>query len=721
MHKSKYLILFFILGILSFTMFVPEMAVAENSPEKLSPSHVSYSINISPQNKRVTQSEDVYFAASGSMLNLAGTQLKWSLGNHNITELDKGKKVRVYTAKMKPGRYQLNLTGTYDPSKAGRRSSLKPLTPFKQTKITKTATATLIVMPRRFKPLDPKKGTIVPPVALKASISSNQSQNKVTKGESVTFKARINTSKATLIWKLDGKTVSEKSLAFHVNTRDLSAGMHTVTLEAYLNQGGLGTQKKVVSKKLIVLSGPTPKATYQNDAKATVIRPKLIPPTVSPASAPLLLPKSTEVFADRPSLPANDTKADTTHSPDNGSAVAEEHERRLKLLEQERRLKLLVNTKRSVELEEPPEANDEDGAREELSKSKDSEKELQLTESNKKDTRSEKSDGEILYNPPAQMTLNKTERVEVRIGWGSVSNEELIGTGEIKIEKIPVSTYMTVKLCCGEPGKGHSFDIVPLNTDPKQIIDKTGYTQWAFDITPRNKGQQKLNLSVSAHYTYPNGEVRTKDTPVITRVITVKVNAASETKSWFIQNWKWIGGFIIIPILLAYIVSGLNRRKKRRKFSGKFNIFISYRRKDSSGYSLALNERLNQAFGDENVFMDLDDIPHGSDFVEHIEKVLSKAHVLLVMISENWINASNDKGRRLDDPDDFVRLEVATALKRNIRVIPVLLKNAKMPSEEELPDVLKIFSRRNAIKIHDDQFEASIEKLINAIVEEKSD
>ncbi len=685
-------------------MFVPGMAVAENTPDKLSPSHISYSIDITPQNKRVTQSEDVYFTASGSMLNMAGTHFKWSLGNHNITELNKGKKVRVYTANMKPGRYQLSLTGTYDPSKAGKRSSLSPLTPFKQTKITKTATATLVVMPRHFEPLDPNKGTIVPPVALKASISSNQTQNKVTKGDSVTFKARINTSKATLIWKLDGKTVSEKSLAFHVNTRDLAAGMHTVTLEAYFKQSGLRTQKKVVSKKLIVLSGPTPKAAYRNKRKATVLPPKVIPPTVSPQPAPPLAPKTTEISAHRPRLPANDTKpADTTHSPDNGSAVAEEHERR------------------SVELVEPLEANDEPGAREEVSKSKDSEKELQPTESNKKDARSEKSDGEILYNPPARMTLNKTERVEVRIGWGSVSIEELIGTGEIKKEKIPVSTYMTVKLCCGEPGKGHPFDIVPLNTDPKQIIDKTGYTQWAFDLTPRNKGKQKLNLSVSAHYTYPNGEVRTKDTPVITRVITVKVDASSETKSWFIQNWKWIGAFIIIPILLAYIVSGLNRRKKRRKFSGKFNIFISYRRKDSSGYSLALNERLNQAFGDENVFMDLDDIPHGSDFVEHIEKVLSKAHVMLVMISENWINASNDKGRRLDDPNDFVRLEVATALKRSIRVIPVLLKNAKMPSEEELPDVLKKLSRRNAIKIHDDQFEASIEKLINAIVEGNSD
>ncbi len=64
---------------------------------------------------------------------------------------------------------------------------------------------------------------------------------------------------------------------------------------------------------------------------------------------------------------------------------------------------------------------------------------------------------------------------------------------------------------------------------------------------------------------------------------------------------------------------------------------------------------------------------------------------------------------------------MATALKRSIRVIPVLLKNAKMPSEEELPDVLKKLSRRNAIKIHDDQFEASIEKLINAIVEGNSD
>ena len=326
--------------------------------------------------------------------------------------------------------------------------------------------------------------------------------------------------------------------------------------------------------------------------------------------------------------------------------------------------------------------------------------------------------GKILYNPPSQMTLNKSERVEVRIGWDEVSTEGLIGTGEVQEETIPVTTFMTVKLCCGKPEEDHPFDITPINTNARQIIDPTGFTQWSFRVIPRKSGEQYLNLLVSAQYIYPNGDKGVKDIPVISKVIKVEVDSEAEIKNWFIRNWKWIGGFLIVPLLLLYLIRSLNqRKKKRRKFTGDVNVFISYRRDDSSGYTLALYKQLSETYGSENIFMDLDDIPHGSDFVATIEAVLSKAQIVLVMIGEDWLNASNAQGRRLDNPNDFVRLEVATALDRDIRVIPVLLKNAKMPSEDELPDVLKKLARRNAIQIHDDQFEESVNKLIEAIAD----
>lgn len=322
--------------------------------------------------------------------------------------------------------------------------------------------------------------------------------------------------------------------------------------------------------------------------------------------------------------------------------------------------------------------------------------------------------GNILYNPPTEMTLNVSERIEVRIGKETLSETGLLGTGDIIRNEIPVSEYMTVRLCCGIPEEDQPFDIVPLNAE-RQIVEDDGFTQWAFDVTPRKKGRQHLNLSVSAHYTYGNGEIRTKDNPVMTDQILIKVDTVRETQTWLSQHWQWLSLLILIPLLVFYVMHRLKNKNKPSALSGNEAVFISYRRDDSSGYTLAIYEKLKAVFGDENVFMDMDDIPHGEDFAKHIEKVLSKAHTVLVMIGEGWLNASNAQGRRLDNANDFVRLEIAIALKRGIRVIPVLLKNAQMPNKQELPEDLQDLCMRNGIRIHDDQFEASVQRLIASV------
>lgn len=328
--------------------------------------------------------------------------------------------------------------------------------------------------------------------------------------------------------------------------------------------------------------------------------------------------------------------------------------------------------------------------------------------------RSAKTIGNILYNPPTEMTLNVSERVEVRIGKEALPETGLIGTGEIIHNELPVSEYMTVRLCCGKPAEDHPFDIVSLNAE-RQIIEDTGFTQWAFDVTPRKKGSQLLNLSVSAHYTYPNGDVRTKDSPIMTDNILVKVDTAQEAQTWLSQHWQWLSLLLLIPLLVFYVARSLKNKKKPAALSGNEAVFISYRRDDSSGYTLAIYEKLKAVLGDEHVFMDMDDIPHGENFAEHIEKVLSKANTVLVMIGQGWLNASNARGRRLDDPGDFVRLEIATALQRGIKVIPVLLKNAQMPDKSELPEDLQDLCMRNAIRIHDDQFDSSVQRLITSV------
>ena len=329
---------------------------------------------------------------------------------------------------------------------------------------------------------------------------------------------------------------------------------------------------------------------------------------------------------------------------------------------------------------------------------------------------SDKKIGNILYNPPTEMMLNETQRIEIRIGHEVLNATGLVGTGEIIEDEIPVSEYMTVRLCCGKPEEDHPFDIIALNQE-RQIVDETGFTQWAFDVTAKKGGSHFINLSVSAHYMFANGEVRTKDSPVKTDRILINVNKAKETQVWLIRNWQWIGLFLLVPLLIHYVIRNIKGKKRASSQSGNESIFISYRRDDSSGYTLAIYEQLKNTFGDDQVFMDMDDIPHGVDFAKHIEKCLSKANTVLVMIGQSWLNAENAKGRRLDNPGDFVRLEVATALERDILVIPVLLKNTQMPSEEELPKVLQALSRKNAIRIYDDQFEASVQILIQAIDE----
>ena len=140
-------------------------------------------------------------------------------------------------------------------------------------------------------------------------------------------------------------------------------------------------------------------------------------------------------------------------------------------------------------------------------------------------------------------------------------------------------------------------------------------------------------------------------------------------------------------------------------------IFISYRRGDSSGYTGRLFDTLRDRFGKEKVFRDIDSLEPGIDFVEALEKALLECDCMLVIIGSKWSSISGSKGRRLDQPDDYVRMEIAKALERNVRVIPVLVANASMPSSDELPDDLATLVRRNAIEISDTRWDYDVGRL----------
>ena len=122
-------------------------------------------------------------------------------------------------------------------------------------------------------------------------------------------------------------------------------------------------------------------------------------------------------------------------------------------------------------------------------------------------------------------------------------------------------------------------------------------------------------------------------------------------------------------------------------------IFINYRREESRWSARILRDRLCRAFDPKQIFMDIDAIALGEDFVEVIETTVAKCDVLIAVIGKNWLTSKDDQGhRRLDNPEDFVRMEIGAALKRKIRVIPVLVDGALMPRSTDLPEDLKPLS-----------------------------
>jgi YVTN family beta-propeller protein len=145
-------------------------------------------------------------------------------------------------------------------------------------------------------------------------------------------------------------------------------------------------------------------------------------------------------------------------------------------------------------------------------------------------------------------------------------------------------------------------------------------------------------------------------------------------------------------------------------------IFISYRRGDAGGYAGRLYDQLSQVFGPERVFMDIDTLAPGADFVEHIRNAIRSADAVLALIGHSWIEVRDDQGhRRLDNPTDVVRLELAAGLEHGILVIPVLVNGAKMPRPDDLPEELRPLAGRNALDLTDLHWRAEVERLIRAL------
>jgi hypothetical protein len=146
------------------------------------------------------------------------------------------------------------------------------------------------------------------------------------------------------------------------------------------------------------------------------------------------------------------------------------------------------------------------------------------------------------------------------------------------------------------------------------------------------------------------------------------------------------------------------------------SIFINYRRNDSEGEAGRLFDDLTSNFSDDSVFMDVAAIEPGRDFRKAIDQSVANCSVLLAIVGLEWLEAKDATGgRRLDDPNDFVRIELASALRRDIPVIPVLVRGAKMPRVEQLPDDLKELAYRNAVELTHARWKSDVQVLIRAL------
>jgi hypothetical protein len=147
-----------------------------------------------------------------------------------------------------------------------------------------------------------------------------------------------------------------------------------------------------------------------------------------------------------------------------------------------------------------------------------------------------------------------------------------------------------------------------------------------------------------------------------------------------------------------------------------FKIFVSYRRDESAGQAGRLYDTLCTRFGDDQVFFDIESIPLGADFPQEIAKLVASCDALVAVVGPEWLaSAGEDGSRRIDDPADFVRLEIEAALQRRIPVVPVLVRRARIPKPRELPEALRALATRNGIELREEAWKADVARLVTGL------
>jgi hypothetical protein len=209
--------------------------------------------------------------------------------------------------------------------------------------------------------------------------------------------------------------------------------------------------------------------------------------------------------------------------------------------------------------------------------------------------------------------------------------------------------------------------------------------------------------------------IKTNDVLVLVLSLAVMSVVAWSLKGLFFFVLKKSLSFIderlamVRPDVIAAMGSNARLRKK---------LFISYRRDDSKLYTRLLHQSLLKLMDASDIFIDIETIKDGEDFVTRIEHAVEGCEILLAVIGPDWLITNPDSGeKRIFDAGDFVRLEIATALRTNCLVVPVLVGNAKMPGADDLPADLQPLWRRNARVLADSHWDYDVEELVKSLSE----
>jgi hypothetical protein len=328
----------------------------------------------------------------------------------------------------------------------------------------------------------------------------------------------------------------------------------------------------------------------------------------------------------------------------------------------------------------------------------------------------------IAYNVPDAVTLDSTVTIELLLN-PSITPTQLAGqisaNGEVVTAQIEVTPMMKAELISRN---GEALAIQPIHANAVQLVSNIDTTRWAWLVTGKKSGQQKLLLVIYRLIKFEGREFW-REVKSYEAEINVEVTFGQRLQS---LGWGWAVAWFLALFLLAALwrQHGKSRNSLERPVTATRkgragSIFISYRRSDSADIAGRIYDRLLEEYGRASIFKDVDSIPLGTDFKEFLDRKVSECDFVLAIMGDHWLDARDDTGRRrLDDPQDFVRAEIESALEQDIPVIPLLVRGATMPEAEDLPASLRTLVYKNGIPIRPDpDFHRDMDRLISALDE----